>query len=658
MAVTIKSATTIKGNTTVGFSPASLFAAGEQGVWYDPSDFSTMFQDTAGATPVTAVEQPVGLLLDKRNTNFSTAFNGTNALLSVAANSAFTFGTGAFTVEAWIYLTAYATGATTICSNTLPGGSNNAFNFSIATASRKLQIATWNVVLAISTNQISLNTWTHVAASFDGTTYRVFINGALEGSGTTTYNLSAVNDFNVGYSGDGSNPYRFTGNINNLRVVKGSAVYTAAFTPPGAPLSPISGTSILTCGTSWSGNPTITNTNTTSAFVSPFGTGNHATQSTAGNRPVLSARVNLLTKTEQFDDAFWSKYEASVTANSVVAPDGSLTADKIVDTTLLGNHSIYKNTTFVNGVSYKLSVYAKAAEYNWFTLDNVNSTVDRRTYFNLSNGTVGTTDASHSNVSILPVGNGWYYCTITFTASSTSLVAYELANANNGASFSGTGSSGIYLWGADLRVSNDGVGLPVYQRVNTSTDYDTTGFPYYLAFDGNDVLATASINFSATDKMSVYSGMRRLANGGIPIELSALSASNSGTFHLYAGDYASATGAYWTAGSKGNIAWNANQEAQSAASYNAPLSNVLAHTHDISGDSTILRANGSQIATATGDQGTGNFGNFPLNVGARNNGSGAFYTGRIYSLIVRGAASTSDQITATENWVNTKTKAY
>jgi len=47
------------------FSPASLFSSGEQGVWYDPSDMSTMFQDAAGTTPVTAVGQPVGLILDK-----------------------------------------------------------------------------------------------------------------------------------------------------------------------------------------------------------------------------------------------------------------------------------------------------------------------------------------------------------------------------------------------------------------------------------------------------------------------------------------------------------------------------------------------------------------------------------------------------------------
>ena len=48
-----------------GWTPAQLFLASEQGAWYDPSDFSTMFQDSYGTTPVTAVEQPVGLILDK-----------------------------------------------------------------------------------------------------------------------------------------------------------------------------------------------------------------------------------------------------------------------------------------------------------------------------------------------------------------------------------------------------------------------------------------------------------------------------------------------------------------------------------------------------------------------------------------------------------------
>ena len=49
-----------------GASIRALFANGEQGVWYDPSDLSTLYQDAAGTSPVTAVGQPVGLVLDKR----------------------------------------------------------------------------------------------------------------------------------------------------------------------------------------------------------------------------------------------------------------------------------------------------------------------------------------------------------------------------------------------------------------------------------------------------------------------------------------------------------------------------------------------------------------------------------------------------------------
>jgi hypothetical protein len=47
------------------FSPANLFSSNEQGAWYDPSDLTTLFQDSAGTTPVTTAGQPVGLMLDK-----------------------------------------------------------------------------------------------------------------------------------------------------------------------------------------------------------------------------------------------------------------------------------------------------------------------------------------------------------------------------------------------------------------------------------------------------------------------------------------------------------------------------------------------------------------------------------------------------------------
>ena len=71
-----------------GFSPASLFAGGTEGAWYDPSDLSTLFQDSAGTTPVTVAGQPVGLMLDKSG-------NGNHATQATAAKRpTYTTGSG------------------------------------------------------------------------------------------------------------------------------------------------------------------------------------------------------------------------------------------------------------------------------------------------------------------------------------------------------------------------------------------------------------------------------------------------------------------------------------------------------------------------------------------------------------------------------------
>jgi hypothetical protein len=92
----------------ITYSPASLFAAGEPGVWYDPSDMSTLFQDAAGTTPVTAVEQPVGLMLDKsgRGNHASQATTTARPLLSARYNiltdTAFT-STAEWGLSNWLF---------------------------------------------------------------------------------------------------------------------------------------------------------------------------------------------------------------------------------------------------------------------------------------------------------------------------------------------------------------------------------------------------------------------------------------------------------------------------------------------------------------------------------------------------------------------------
>jgi hypothetical protein len=215
-----------------------------------------------------------------------------------------------------------------------------------------------------------------------------------------------------------------------------------------------------------------------------------------------------------------------------------------------------------------------------------------------------------------------------------------------------TAGDSIFLWGADLRPASQATGLigPTYQRVVDAATYDAVGFLPYLQFDGLSwSMSTNSIDFSAGDKMTVWAGVRKLSDAVTAVlsELSADSNSNTGAFNVIAPNGATANYAWLSRGSL-------TPGALTVTSYAAPITNVLTGIGNISGDQEIIRINGAQAGTNTNDQGTGNFGNHPLFIGARNNAS-LFFQGWLTSLIVRGAQSTQGQIEATESWVAGKT---
>ena len=192
-----------------------------------------------------------------------------------------------------------------------------------------------------------------------------------------------------------------------------------------------------------------------------------------------------------------------------------------------------------------------------------------------------------------------------------------------------------------------------YQRVTTATDYDASAGFLYLKFDGvDDALATSSIDFTATDKMTVVAGVRKLSDAavGMVVELSATAASNTGAFNVRAPN----------TDATGNYAFNSIGTALAAnivAAYAAPITNVLTGIASISTDVAILRVNGTQASTSVADQGTGNYGNYPLYIGSRA-GTSLPFNGNLYSLLIRGAQSTDAQIVSAETYVNSKTGAY
>lgn len=203
---------------------------------------------------------------------------------------------------------------------------------------------------------------------------------------------------------------------------------------------------------------------------------------------------------------------------------------------------------------------------------------------------------------------------------------------------------------ADLRVANDGVGLPAYQCVNTATDYDTQGFPLYLKFDGiDDAMQTNSIDFTATDKVTVFAGVRKLSDAAAGSLVELGTGAQNGSFQVAAPAGAAPNYQSFMRGTANSFA--------SSSGFASPVTTVIAALGDIAADGNTLRANGAQVAQATTDQGTGNFGNHPLYIGARA-GTSLPFNGHLYSLIVRGAQSTAQQIIDAETYINSKTRAY
>lgn len=434
----------IAGSSTA-FTPAALFAAGEQGVWYDPSDFSTMFQDSAGTTPVTAVEQPVGKILDKS------------------------------------------------------------------------------------------------------------------------------------------------------------------------------------------------------------GRGNHASQSTSGSQPVLSARVNLLRETESFGEAVWEKSGATASGKRITALSGTAAA------------YVAEGVFNMPAASVTLSCIFPAASgrHRYVWLGDRGAIPLASATFDLNAVSVVGKDTSVT-ANAVTLADGSVQCTMTYTLASAGTSGINIALA--GSTYTSdrpviTWSGGEFLDAkADFRVTNIGVGLPTYQRVGVATDYDTAGFPLYLKFDGtDDSLATGSIDPGTVNKSQVFAGVRKLSNAalGMLVEFSASVGANNGTFRLSAPhNTASAT---YQFSSKGTV----EKAPISPTSYTAPITNIVTGIGDIAGDVARLRVNAAQVAEVMTDQGTGNYLAYPLYIGRRG-GSTFPFNGHLYGLIVRFSADnlSAAQIASTETWVSGKTRAY
>jgi len=165
-------------------------------------------------------------------------FDGTGDYLTAPNNAAYQFGTGDFTIEYWIYQTASGSYRTVL--DTRSSGTASPWACLINSSNQPYILITSDLTSSIA---ININAWNHVAIVRSGTNLSIYVNGVSGLSTTNSTNISPTGSLRVGFTVD--TVYPMIGYISDIRIVKGTAVYTSAFTPPTAPVTAITNTSLL-----------------------------------------------------------------------------------------------------------------------------------------------------------------------------------------------------------------------------------------------------------------------------------------------------------------------------------------------------------------------------------------------------------------------------
>jgi len=205
----------------------------------------------------------------------------------------------------------------------------------------------------------------------------------------------------------------------------------------------------------WTRASTALRTNS-SGLLESMGSGVPRLSYMYGSCPALllePQRTNNILRSEEFDNSYWFKSGISVTANSTTAPDGNTTADLIIENNLPGAHYIFRTGLGLASGTYTITVYAKAKERSKLLVFS-SGTSSKGYGFDLANGTTSavTGVTAADSFSITSVGNGWYRCQIGISSSTITIIEIYTLTSFSSFSYTGDGTSGLYLWGAQLEL--------------------------------------------------------------------------------------------------------------------------------------------------------------------------------------------------------------
>jgi len=212
---------------------------------------SAFIDRSTNSHTVTSTGTPTQTAFHPYLDNWSVKFDGTGDYLQVNNSSDFAFGTGDFTVEAWVNYTTWSGsgGQAIISTGTSTSAAAAGQWYLTAYGATDLRFGRHGAPQYTSvTSSLSVNSWNHIAITREGTTLRIFINGVSlttsdTGGGMGSYDIS--NSSGYLYIGEGASFSAANGYISNVRIIKGTALYTANFTPPTEKLTAVTNTVFL-----------------------------------------------------------------------------------------------------------------------------------------------------------------------------------------------------------------------------------------------------------------------------------------------------------------------------------------------------------------------------------------------------------------------------
>lgn len=187
--------------------------------------------------------------------------------------------------------------------------------------------------------------------------------------------------------------------------------------------------------------------------------------------------TNIWTFSDQFDNAAWIKNLATVTADATTAPDGTATADKLVETAATGGHFVSQAFDPDLNATYTITVYAKAAERQFLQLVFTNDAFGTNIVGAFALSGAGSAAASaDGTVSIKSIGSGWYRCSLTALSdvddvSTSPQIRLATSLTTTADSYAGDGTSGLHIWRGNLTASDE-----VLPAVQTTTVAATAGY--------------------------------------------------------------------------------------------------------------------------------------------------------------------------------------